>query len=40
MIKREAALLLPEDAAKFDLIATSAAISVAGEIDRLQRRLL
>jgi len=39
MTKREAALLLPEDAAKFDLIATSAAIAVAGEIDRLQRRL-
>jgi hypothetical protein len=33
MSKREAALLLPEDAAKFDLIATQAAIGMAMQIN-------
>jgi hypothetical protein len=33
MMKREAALLVPEDAAKFDLVATQAAIAMAGQIN-------
>ncbi len=39
MVKREAALLIPEDAAKFDLIATTAAVAVAGQLERLNRRM-
>jgi hypothetical protein len=35
MAKREAALLVPEDAAKFDLIATQAALAMAGQINRV-----
>lgn len=38
MMKREAALLAPEDAGKFDLIATTAAMALAAEINRLQGR--
>ena len=38
MMKREAALLVPEDAAKFDLIATQAAIGMASEINRMAGR--
>jgi hypothetical protein len=33
MAKREAALLVPEDAAKFDLIATQAAICMAMQVN-------
>jgi hypothetical protein len=35
MAKREAALLVPEDAGKFDLIATQAALSMAAQINWL-----
>jgi hypothetical protein len=35
MMKREASLLVPEDAAKFDLIATQAAMGMAGQIQRV-----
>jgi hypothetical protein len=35
MTKREAALLVPEDAAKFDLIASQAAMAMAMQINRL-----
>jgi hypothetical protein len=35
MMKREASLLVPEDAAKFDLIATQAAIGMAMQIQRI-----
>ena len=38
MMRREAALLVPEDAAKFDLIATQAAIGMANEINRVVGR--
>jgi len=37
MMKREAALLVPEDAAKFDLIATQAAIPSAMQIEKVGR---
>jgi len=37
MMKREASMLVPEDAAKFDLIATQAALGMAAEINRLGR---
>lgn len=32
MMKREACLLVPEDAAKFDLVATQAAMGFAGQV--------
>jgi len=35
MAKREAALLVPEDAAKFDLIATQAALGMAAQVNRV-----
>lgn len=35
MAKREAALLVPEDAAKFDLVATQAALAMAAQIGRV-----
>lgn len=35
MMKREASLLVPEDAAKFDLIATQAALGMAMQINRI-----
>ena len=35
MAKREAALLVPEDAAKFDLVATQAALAMAAQINRV-----
>lgn len=35
MAKREAALLVPEDAAKFDVIATQAALAMAAQINRV-----
>jgi hypothetical protein len=38
MMKRETAMLLPEDAAKFDFIATEAAVAMAAEIHRLAGR--
>jgi hypothetical protein len=38
MMKREASLLVPEDAAKFDLIATQATIAMASEINRISVR--
>jgi hypothetical protein len=38
MMKREASLLVPEDAAKFDLVATQAAIGMASEINRMAGR--
>jgi hypothetical protein len=38
MMKREAALLVTEDAAKFDLVATQAAIALASEIGTVAGR--
>jgi NADPH-dependent curcumin reductase CurA len=38
MTKREAAMLVPEDAGKFDLIATQAAIAMANEVTRMAGR--
>lgn len=35
MMKREAALLVPEDAAKFDLVATTTVMAMAQQINRL-----
>ncbi|HSY15256.1 MAG TPA: hypothetical protein VK816_04650 [Jatrophihabitantaceae bacterium] len=35
MMKREASFLVPEDAAKFDLVATTAVLGMAQQINRL-----
>ncbi len=35
MTKREAALLIPEDAAKYDLIATTAVLTMAAQVQQL-----
>lgn len=35
MMKHEAALMVPEDAAKFDLIATTAVMGMAQQVNRL-----